>query len=173
MELLLLLTTRASIQIVSSNVAMTVSTIAELLDQAGKFERRLERYFAEIRDSTADNGVRLLTYSLARRSSYIQQVLDELGHDEMEAIRATRLDRGIDFLPEKEFPLLGSPPDSVTGTRLLTAVIKYSTFLTNLYRGLIEEPIPAGSVRLLTNLVLIEDRDTIMLKKMSSMDSFL
>lgn len=151
---------------------MTVSTIVELLDQAGKFERRLEKYFAEIRDSTADNGVRLLTYSLARRSSYIQQVLDELGHDEMEAIRATRLDRGIDFLPEKEFPLLGSPPDSVTGTRLLTAVIKYSTFLTNLYRDLIEQPVSAVSVRLLTDLVRVEERDISMLKKMLRVDYF-
>ena len=54
---------------------MAIVSIADLLDRASQFEERLEKYYAAIRDESEDNGVRLLTYYLARHRQHLQDAI--------------------------------------------------------------------------------------------------
>ena len=89
---------------------MAIVSIGDLLDRAGAFEERLEKYYAALRDASKDDGVRLLTYYLSRHRRHLQGVLKDFSAGEIERIRSVRLKYDIEFHPEKEFHLIETSP---------------------------------------------------------------
>lgn len=151
---------------------MAVANIGDLLDRVADFEQRLDRYYAEIRDQSEDNGVRLLTYHLSRHGRHLPKVLEEYSPQVIENIWRIGLRRNIPFVPTKEFYALGIPAGVVHGQELLEAAIKYDTVLVSLYREILEQPLMDQAQELFDSLIRVEERDIGMLKKMAAMHYF-
>ena len=151
---------------------MPAVTLGTVLDRARAFEVRMAKYYARVRDQSTDNGTRLLTYYLARHRRHQDQAW--AGYDEARVtrLRKTELADEIAFDPEKRFPLPGARPDSVTGKELLHAALDYDQALMDLYRSILRQPLGDEVHGMLELLVLVEERDVVMMKKMLTMHYF-
>ncbi len=146
--------------------------IAELLRRAGEFEQRLGQYYAAIRDGSADNGVRLLTYYLSRHRRHLQDALKNYDAAALQQVGRIKLKHDVEFQPEKDFPLMSLPPSAVKGRDILEAAVRYDTILVELYRRILRQPLAPAVSEMLEGLIRVEERDIVMLKKMIAMDYF-
>jgi hypothetical protein len=146
--------------------------IAELLRRAGEFEERLGRYYAAIRDASADNGVRLLTYYLSRHRRHLQEALKDFDADALQQVGKIKLKHDVEFQPEKDLQLMSLPPSAVKGKDILEAAVRYDTTLVELYRRILRQPLAPAAGEMLESLIRVEERDIVMLKKMIAMDYF-
>lgn len=151
---------------------MAIVTIEDLFQRAGIFEDKIERYYARIRDETEDNGVRLLTYYLARHRRHLEQVLGDLEPKSLDRVKRVQLKYDVDFSPEEAFGLLESDPASILSAELLDTAAAYDTALINLYRSVLKQPIGVEAIVVFENLVRVEERDIVMIKKMLAMNYF-
>jgi rubrerythrin len=151
---------------------MAIVTIKELLDRAQDFEGKLERCYAEIRDTTTDNGVRLLTYYLARHRRHLDQALSELDVHERSRVSKVQVKYDVDFHPEHDFAAIEVPDTGIHASELLDHAIRYDAQLIGLYRSILEQPIGEEASELLEALIRLEEKDTVMLKKMLAMNYF-
>lgn len=151
---------------------MAIVTLGNLLDRAAEFEERVERYYASIRDSSENNGVRLLTYYLVRHRRHQEQGLKGLDSSQREHIRAIEIKHDIPFVPEKVFHFLDTPPEAMTGDRLLKAAVTYDDLLIELYQSILQQSLIDEARNVLEALIRIEERDIVMIKKMIAMDYF-
>ncbi len=146
--------------------------IAEVLRRAGEFEERLGQYYAALRDASADNGVRLLTYYLSRHRRHLLEALKNYDAAALQQVGSIKLKHDVEFQPEKELPLLSLPPSAVKGRDVLEAAVKYDTILVELYRKILRQPLLPAASEMLEGLIRVEERDIVMLKKMIAMDYF-
>ena len=151
---------------------MAIVTIDELFRRAEDFEMRIERYYASIRDETEDNGVKLLTYYLARHRRHLAQVLKDFDRAVVIKVREVKLKYDIDFSPEREFQLLESDPKKIGSAELLDAAAAYDASLIDLYKKILDQPIGEQAKMVFENLVKVEERDIVMIKKMIAMHYF-
>jgi hypothetical protein len=151
---------------------MDTVTFGDLLDRASAFEERVAHYYASIRDSSADNDVRLLTYYLARHRRHQEQGLAGLDAGQRERIRAVEMEHDIPFVPEESFYFLDTPPEDLTGRVLLEAAVTYDTQVIALYRGVLEQSVMGEARGAVETLIRIEERDIVMIKKMMAMQYF-
>ena len=151
---------------------MAIVTMEDLLNRAAEFERKLERYFAEIRDVSEDKGVRLLTYYLARHRRHLDQHLAELDADGRKKIYKVKVKYDIDFHPERDLNLMDSQPSEIKSNELLNKAIAYDEQLIHLYRLMLEQPLGETATTLVEALIRLEEKDVVMLKKMLAMNYF-
>jgi hypothetical protein len=151
---------------------MAVITVGELLDRALQFELRIEQYYADVRDKSANNGVRLLTYYLARHRQHQELALRELSRKELERLRKVEMEGEADLSPLEQFPLLDTAPSKVSGSQLLEAALRYDGALAGLYRSILGRDLSGEARDALQALIRIEERDMMMLKKMVAMHYF-
>lgn len=151
---------------------MAIVSIGDLIDRAAEFEKRLEKYYAAIRDESQNDGVGLLTYYLSRHRRHLQHALDEFSPTKISRIRNVKLKYDIEFHSEKDFPLMKTPPQDVKGQELLEAAVGYDTELVSLYKKILQQPLSADAKSLFETLIRIEERDIVMLKKMIAMNYF-
>lgn len=151
---------------------MAITSIGGLLDKTVKFEEQLQERYAVIRDTTADEGVRLLTYYLAKHSRRLEKALSEFGNRKVKRIREIKLKYDVDFDPERTFRVLKVPPGEVRGPELLDAVVEHDAGLIELYRKVIEQPLGDEAKALFESLIRVEERDIVMHKKMIAMNYF-
>ena len=151
---------------------MAIVTMEDLLNRAAEFERKLVEFFADIRDKSEDNGVRLLTYYLARHRNHLDQALEVLESDGVLRVRRVQVKYDIDFQPDKALKLVEMEPTTVKADELLNSAIAYDEQLIRLYRSILEQPVGEEAKALLEALVRIEERDVVMLKKMLAMNYF-
>lgn len=151
---------------------MAITSIGDLLDRTTKLEDRLQQRYAAIRDTTADEGVRLLTYYLAKHSRRLEKALSEFGNRRVNRIRDIKLKYDVDFDPKQTFRVLEVPPEEVRGPELLNAVVAHDAGLIDLYRKVIEQPLGDDARALFESLIRVEERDIVMHKKMIAMNYF-
>ncbi len=151
---------------------MAIVTLGELLDRARSFELRLESFYAEVRDRTPDNGVRLLTYYLSKHRRHQDLVFANFDAGRIASLRKAEFKHAIGFDPEERFRVPVISPDTVTGEMLLQAAGEYDQALINLYRTLLDQPLIDEIKDVLESLLRIEERDLVMLKKMQAMHYF-
>ncbi len=151
---------------------MTSITFEELLKRATDFERRLEDYYAEIRDRTTDTGVRLLTYYLSRHRRHLEMAAISLSPERMSQIGSVRLKFDLQFDPDRDFVPMSTPPAEVTSRALLDSAVRYDTQLVGLYRSILAQPTGSEAQTFLESLIKLEEKDIVMLKKMIAMDYF-
>jgi len=151
---------------------MAYENIGGLLDRARDFEEKLVRYYAELRDESYDNGVRLLTYYLSRHRRHLQNALDDLNQSNIANIRKVKIKYDIDFNPENAFHVLGVPSSTLKGKDLLEAAIRYDEALVKLYKTMLENPLSTEASTFIETLIRVEEREIVMLKKMVAMDYF-
>ena len=151
---------------------MAITTIGDLLDKAGRFEARLETYYATLRDKTTDEGVRLLTYYLARHCRHLPKAVEEFSAQKMKQIREIKLKYDVEFDPEADFEILGTAPADIKGPHLLEAAVEYDSTLITLYGRVLEQPIGDEATAFFESLLGLEKKDIVMLKKMIAMNYF-
>jgi hypothetical protein len=143
-----------------------------MLDQAHRFEEAAAERYAAIRDLSSDNGVRLLTYWLARHRRHMDQALADLSASEVDRLRRIELKHAVHVDSGLIPGVLGIPPGTAHGNHLLTAAIQYDSELIRFYRDILSQELIAEARQLVEALIRIEERDVVMLKKMLAMDYF-
>jgi len=151
---------------------MAIVDIDELFRRAESFEHRVERCYACIRDETENNGVRLLTYYLARHRRHLEEVLSDFDDAVVARVRAVKLKYDIVFPPDRVFPLFEADPKAVGSSALLDAAAEYDEALIGLYRSILKQPIGEEASLVFENLVKVEERDVVMIKKMAATNYF-
>jgi hypothetical protein len=151
---------------------MAFESIGDLLDKASEFESRLEKYYAAIRDESQDNGVRLLTYYFSRHRNHLNKALEGFDADKIGRIRKIKLKYNVEFDPEKAFHLLKTPPKDVKGQELLETSVEYDAELVSLYKKILKQPIGPEATVMVENLIRVEEKDIVMIKKMIAMNYF-
>jgi len=151
---------------------MAIVSIADLLDRASQFEERLERYYAAIRDESEDNGVRLLTYYLARHRGHLQEAMQNFKAAEISRIKKIRLKYDIEFYPDREFHLMETSPKEVKGPELLEAAVGYDLELVDLYKNILKQTLTKEAAELIESLIKLEEKDIVMLKKIMATHYF-
>jgi rubrerythrin len=147
-------------------------TFEELLKRAMEFERKLESYYAEIRDRTEDAGVRLLTYYLSRHRRHLEEATAALSPERREHIGMVRLRFDVPFEPDEVFKPMTTPPESVKSRELLDSAVRYDSTLVDLYRRILAQQVGPEAETFIESLVRLEEKDIVMLKKMLAMDYF-
>jgi len=151
---------------------MAIINIGDLLNRAISYEDRLEKYYAEIRDRSKNNGTRLLSYYFSRHRRHLKQALNELTPDQIQRIRKVKLKYDIEFNPEKVFKIIDISPEEVKGNNLLEAGVKYNTALIELYKKILQQPLIREVSIFFESLIRVEERDIVMMKKMIAMNYF-
>lgn len=151
---------------------MAIVTIGEILDRGRDFETRLEAYYAELRDGSTDNGVRLLTYYLARHRRHQDQALAGLDADTLRHVRAVELKFGPPSDASANLRLPALDLAKGTGEGLIEAAIRYDGELVALYRTILGQALGDEARAVLEALIRVEERDIVMLKKMLAMHYF-
>ena len=151
---------------------MAIVTMKELLDRAAEFEQKLERSYAEIRDNTTHDGVRLLTYYLARHRRHLDQALKQLDAQAVGRVKKVQVKYDIDFHPEQDFRSIATPVSEISAEELLGSAVGYDEQLIRLYRSILEQPIGEDATVLVEALIRLEEKDIVMLKKMLAMNYF-
>lgn len=135
-------------------------------------EEEAESCYAAIRDQSTDNGVRLLTYFLARHRRRRDEALADLDPQHLEHLRALTMAEALDFSPAQTLAVLSRDPVGVTGPELLAAAIASDIEFIRLYQALLQHP-EAGPARpALEALIRVEEHDMVMLRKMQAMHYF-
>lgn len=147
-------------------------TFEELLKRAMEFEKRVESYYAEIRDRTEDAGVRLLTYYLSRHRRHLEQASATLPPERRAHIGMVRLRFDLPFDPEEMFKPMSTPPEKVKSRELLDSAVRYDSMLVDLYKRIIAQQVGPEAETFIESLVRLEEKDIVMLKKMLAMDYF-
>lgn len=150
---------------------MPASTLGDLLDRCTEFEQRLEEFYAEIRDASKDNSVRLLTYYLNRHRWHIPGALSERTTAVLQEIRDLPMPDGPAD-PTESFGLLATPVPEITGKALLNAAINYDSALLDLYSHVRKQKTSEDCKEVMQKLIKSEKKEIGMLKKMLEMHYF-
>lgn len=151
---------------------MTIMTVGELLDRGWDFETRFIAYYTEIREHSANNDVRLLTYYLARHRRHQEEALAGLTSDMRRHLRKVELTFDVPFDIDADFALPACAPEAVTGDELIEIAIRHDRELVSFYRTILLQPLSDDVRGFLEALVRLEERDIMMLKKMLAMNYF-
>ena len=151
---------------------MSAVTVGDMLERVRGFERRLEVYYADMRDTTASDGVRLLTHYLARRRHHLRDALESYSPEQLEHIRRVRLKYDdTDFSLQHSFEGTGLPA-AAGGNELLDVAISLVETLIRFYRWMAGQPLGHEAGGLFESLLHIEERHVVELKKIRAMDYF-
>lgn len=151
---------------------MAYINIKDVLDKVREYEKKLEEYYAAIRDESNDNGVRLLTYYFSRHRNHLSNAIAGYDSRTIERIINVKLKYDVNFDPEKSFHLLKIPPSEIKGRELLKAAVEYDMELINLYKKILEQPLGPEPAAFIESLLHLEEKDVVMIKKMIAMDYF-
>jgi hypothetical protein len=151
---------------------MAIVSIGSLLDRARRFEARLAKYYAAIRDETADNDVRLLTYCLSRHRRQMDVVLKDFRSRGLARVRKIRLRSPVDFRPQDSFGGLDTPPAEVKARDLLQSAVRYHAALSDLYKHILEQSVSDEASGLIEGLIRFEKSDSIILEELLASDYF-
>ena len=149
---------------------MASVTINDILHRAQEFELRLERYYAGLRDTTEDNGVKLLTYYLSRHRRHLEHALEGLELEGIRRVRRVRLKVDVPFEPVTV--IMDAAPSEVRGTALLQAAVEHDMQLASYYRKVSEQSLGPEASGFIESLIRLEEKDIVMLKKMIAMNYF-
>ena len=151
---------------------MGVLSVGELVDRIQDFERRLEAYYADVRDHATQDGARLLAYYLSRHRRHLPGVLSAFSAAELAEIRLewVRYD-DTEFDPKRLFVGSKAPAD-ISGRELLQTGIAFIEELLVFYRWLDQQSLGEHAKRLVQGLLHTEETHIVELKKTLATDYF-
>jgi len=151
---------------------MAIIGLGSFLDQIKSFEQSAEQYYADLRDRTNNDGVRLLTHYLAKRKQHLPQALSLIKPKDLEEARGFPVLLSEDQIPGPELFEENKLNENATGAELLATAIMFTEILLNLYEKMVEL-IPSGPAHgLFRTLTVIEHRSIVELKKILAMNYF-
>jgi len=153
---------------------MAITTIAQVLEHAEKFERMLAEFYANISNETEREGVRLLTDYMSRHRIRSHEILSKLpvdSADQIYKIYHTPLQYEPCGADKHSFDNINLSPDA-TSSRVLDAAIQLDECLVDFYKQVVNQPIDQNVKQLFEGLIQAEEYDEIALKKIKAMDYF-
>jgi rubrerythrin len=151
---------------------MAIVTLGSFLDEIARFEQSAEKYYADLRDRTSNDGVRLLTHYLAKRKQHLPQALSLVTPEDLAEARKFPILISENLIPGQEFFTQQRLDDDADGGRLLSAAIIFTETLLTIYEKMVAA-IPSGRAHsLFRTLAVIEHRAIVELKKILAMDYF-
>lgn len=151
---------------------MAIVNLGSFLDEIATFEQAAEQYYADLRDRTSNDGVRLLSHYLARRKQHLPHAVSLIKPQVLEETRRFPVLLSEDQVPGPEFFAEHRLDDAAAGAQLLSKAIIFTETLFNLYEKMVEM-IPSGPAHgLFRTLTVIEHRAVVELKKILAMDYF-
>jgi rubrerythrin len=143
-----------------------IVSFKDVINKALAFEERLEQYYIEIRDTTENEGVRMITYYLSRHRRRLQKALDELPQTTRDHLFKMTFKHDIEFTPEQDFHPLTMPVSEIQGESLIEAGVNYDLQLVDVYKKILELPMNKEASAFVEGLIRMEEKDVVMLKKM-------
>lgn len=123
---------------------MQISTLGRMLEKADECIHGLENYLMNIRDTSADDRTRLLTYYLARHKTFLREVLQSFPPEFVEDIKRLKLRISEDdFRPD--CAVEACCKGRVSREEVLAAVSELDSVLASLYEWLKGQVYPAAS----------------------------
>ncbi len=113
---------------------MSVLTLGDLLDRLQAFEARLEAYYADLRDRADRDGVRMLTYYLARHRKHLPSALECSSKSDIKSIRRTPCRYNGPAFEVAQCFRGKELPSSTSAPELLDAAIGFAGILADVYR---------------------------------------
>ena len=138
----------------------------DIINKALEFENRLEQYYIEIRDTTENEGVRMITYYLSRHRRRLQKALGDLPQATRDHLFKMTFKHDIEFNPEQDFRPLNSPVADIQAEALIDAGVNYDLQLVEVYKKILELPVNKDASAFVEGLIRMEEKDVVMLKKM-------
>jgi hypothetical protein len=151
---------------------MAIVTLGELLDRGAEFETRQESFYARVRDGSADNGVRLLTYYLAKHRRHQAEATGDADPALIKRVRKVELKLDVNIATVPTALSQGVTPETVTGDQLLETAIGYDAEMIAMYKAIAAQPIGEEARAFVESLIRLEERDIVMMKKMLAMHYF-
>jgi hypothetical protein len=148
-------------------------TVGEIFRDIEQFEDRLQQYYAEVRDKTREDDLRLLTYYLATRRRHTKKAFTSVSEATGARVKDTRLEDGPGFEAEHGRAILGLSPESVGAVELLNMAVDHCREQIGLY-GTLTELWPDGDEArdILVRLKELEEADIKIMRDMIKMDYF-
>lgn len=147
-------------------------TIGDMLARAEDFEMRLERFYADLRDRATSDGVRLLTYYLARHRKHLPEAMENFDSERVRKWKRVLLKYDdTDFDPHRLFSGRHLS-DDVTADQLLAHAIELVEHLIRFYRWMTMHTHGKSEQQLFEFVLRIEENHVVELKKMKAMDYF-
>lgn len=146
--------------------------IGDVLRRAADFESGLERLYARVRNESTDNGVRLLTYYLARHRNHMKRALGDFRLHEIDSICSEEIDCETELRAVHRMRIKGIESKKICGRELLECAVSHDEALINLYGAILQQPLSERAADLFRSLKLLEENDIVMLKKMIAMNYF-
>jgi rubrerythrin len=151
---------------------MAIVNLGSFLDEIARFEQSAEDYYADLRDRTGNDGVKLLTHYLAKRKQHLPQGMSLIKAENLEEARAVPILISEDQIPGTALFTEHRLHDNATASELLAKAIIFAETLLHLYEEMAER-IPSGQAHgLFRTLSVIEHRAVVELKKILAMDYF-
>lgn len=141
-------------------------SLGEFLDQVLDVETRREAYYAQIRDRSSDNNVRMLTYYLARHCRHQTIAFENILPETLQQARAAELNTIASFNPAPGSGFCDQAPDAIDGVELVENALAYNRHLLSLYRLINGQSTDEAVRSVISALSELEENDILMLKKM-------
>jgi hypothetical protein len=151
---------------------MTIHTLGDFLDRELAFKTQLNSYYAEIRESTADNDTRLLTYFLASNRTRHTSALKTLSPETIEHARKSFFVCDEPFDLEALLRVPTFPPATVKGDELVNDAISQQSALASRYRLILAQATNEDVKAVLSALIQVKERDIDLMKQMLAMHYF-
>lgn len=150
---------------VASNKAR-ISKLGDLFDLIKQHEMLLETYYGAIRDTSTDNGARLLSYYLGKHYRQFCSTLDTFSLRKIKRMRERELQQSLELVLDEWTALTAPPPARIEGKALLEMAIRYNRQLKALYTTLLRQPLAKDTLILISTLKRQEDNDSATFRKM-------
>ncbi|MDD5674072.1 MAG: hypothetical protein PHC61_07915 [Chitinivibrionales bacterium] len=151
---------------------MGVATIGAILDKVQNLEKRQIDFYADLRDRTTNDGVKLLTYYLARHKQHFPSVMSCFNAEQIERIRNTPFLEEDELGNMEQFFQDESLPSDAKADALLDRAIAFVQVLVTCFQHMADQPVGETSTQLFKSLYDLEVRDIVTLKKMKAMNYF-
>jgi len=147
-------------------------TLGEILDQVQQFEKRLEVFYAAVRDTARSDGVRLLTHYLSRHRDHLPTALQTVSATALARIRRSAIKyNDTEFRPERFLEACVITPE-LQSDEFLDMAITSVEQLIGFYRWLAQQPLGTEAAGLVSCLLKIEETHVVELKKTKAMGYF-
>ncbi len=150
---------------------MAMTTIADVLKQAERFEEMLAEYYQALAERSTREGVKLLADYMSRHRVRIGEELAKLPADRIAHISASPLRYQPDAADCKCFEGINLADDA-DATQVLNTAMTLDECLMGLYRQVLQQDVEPDVYELFDSLLRSEQQDEIELKKIRAMDYF-
>ena len=152
---------------------VSICRIGDLFDFLCQLELRFEDYYKAVRKKSPDNNAKLLSYYLACHHKRFLAELDEYGTARIKTLMKRKIQQEIIILTDEWLTLLAVPPARITGSNLLESAIAFNRKLTDIYKNMLSQKLPANVMAMLRKLNKFEENEAERFQKMLAMNYFL